>query len=305
MTAVGTGVLVGTALIVIIPEGVETLYAARSVVHSHTTRSITLNARAVPAWTPLSNPEFEAPALLRRAEPLHIHIARQGEHKLTGPDDGQPDDATTDIDLASMTSSPGKKEQHNHTDWEPHTWVGISLIMGFILMYLIDKVPRYASGASTPRPSYVSLNRFTLRRTSAQNEEGGTEEDNFAPPEAAAQSSRPSSTTVGLVIHAAADGIALGASSAASSKRLGFIVFFALMIHKAPAAFGLTSALLKQGLSKRRARTHLIVFSLAAPTGALLTWAAVNAFGGGRFSGEEGMAFATGVLLLFSGGTFM
>lgn len=298
--------LVGTSLIVIIPEGIETLYAAREVQHTHTTRSNVLNARAVPAWAVRDLTEYQEHGFARRmaplSEPLHIVESRQ-EHKLTGPDDGFPEDAETDVDLVNK---PAVTEEKEHEEWEPHAWVGISLIAGFILMYLIDKVPRHASGSSQPKPSYISLNRFTLRRTGTQNEEEEDEND-FPPPEGQ-QSSRPSSTTVGLVIHAAADGIALGASSSgSSSNRLGLVVFLALMIHKAPAAFGLTSALLKQGLSKRRARAHLIVFSLAAPTGALLTWSAANMFGGagGGFSGEEGTQFATGVLLLFSGGTFL
>ena len=71
--------------------------------------------------------------------------------------------------------------------------------------------------------------------------------------------------TTGLVIHAAADGIALGASSVTTHNDLSFIIFFAIMVHKAPAAFGLTSILLKQGISKRTARAHLLLFSFAAP----------------------------------------
>jgi zinc transporter 9 len=111
---------------------------------------------------------------------------------------------------------------------------------------------------------------------------------------------------VGLVIHACADGIALGASSTTTS-RLSFIIFIALMIHKAPAAFGLTTVLLKQGLSKRAARAHLIVFSLAAPVGALLTWGAAHVLGysSSALSSSTSTEFATGVLLLFSGGTFL
>ena len=76
------------------------------------------------------------------------------------------------------------------------------------------------------------------------------------------------------------------------------------MIHKAPAAFGLTSVLLKQGLSKRAARGHLIIFSLAAPIGALSTWLLVHLIGGGGMEGESGQWW-TGMLLLFSAGTFL
>jgi zinc transporter 9 len=77
------------------------------------------------------------------------------------------------------------------------------------------------------------------------------------------------------------------------------------MLHKAPAAFGLTSVLLKQGLSKRMARAHLVVFSLAAPVGALLTWSAAQILGfAGNDDPSEGEFFC-GLLLLFSGGTFL
>ena len=38
--------------------------------------------------------------------------------------------------------------------------------------------------------------------------------------------------TLGLVIHGAADGIALGASSLSESGSLGFIVFLAVLVHK-------------------------------------------------------------------------
>lgn len=40
ITLLGTGVLVGTSLIVIIPEGIETMYSAGSKTHSHSARSV-------------------------------------------------------------------------------------------------------------------------------------------------------------------------------------------------------------------------------------------------------------------------
>jgi zinc transporter 9 len=97
----------------------------------------------------------------------------------------------------------------------------------------------------------------------------------------------------------------MGASATTTNTKLGFIIFAAIMLHKAPAAFGLTSVLLKQGLSKRAARGHLIIFSLAAPFGALSTWLLVHLLGGGgAVEGESGQWW-TGMLLLFSAGTFL
>ena len=53
----------------------------------------------------------------------------------------------------------------------------------------------------------------------------------------------------GLVVHAAADGIAMGAASLTDSSEIEFIIFMAIMLHKAPAAFGLTSFLLHEVLA--------------------------------------------------------
>lgn len=293
-TAIGTGVLVGTALIVIIPEGIETLYSAREVGHTHARRSLSVDPKTQDGLNTLTQLGLSS---LESTGPPEIYIR---DTDLTGPDDGRPEDGKL-----PQKEPEHKVEEHgseDHDDWEPHAWIGVSLVLGFVLMYLIDQLPRHAAASSQPQRFHIALDRFNLQRSSNQASES---EDTDGPPPDPMQQSRPSSTTVGLVIHAAADGIALGASSTGSSRRLGFIVFIALMIHKAPAAFGLTSALLKQGLSKRRARNHLIVFSLAAPIGALLTWALVNIFEGGIGQNEHGTRFFTGLLLLFSGGTFL
>ncbi len=79
-------------------------------------------------------------------------------------------------------------------------------------------------------------------------------------------------TTLGLVVHAAADGIALGAAAATNQLDVEVIVFLAIMLHKAPAAFGLVTFLLHEGLDRNRARKHLLIFSLSAPLLAVTTY---------------------------------
>lgn len=273
ISALGTGILVGVALIIIIPEGVETLYSASEGGAGHGARSISRYARSTGGAVSLSG------------------VPAQGLWRRQG--DGQVED------------SPGTPESAP-TSHDPHVWVGFSLIIGFVLMYLIDTLPRQAT-SNRPERFQISLNNLSFnRRTSSTPGDG----ESAVPPTPTApthdHSSRPSSTTTGLVIHACADGIALGASSTTTSS-LTFIIFIALIVHKAPAAFGLTSVLLKQGLSKRIARAHLIVFSLAAPIGALATWTAAHLLGSISMGQSSSMTteFATGVLLTFSGGTFL
>ncbi|KAK4503208.1 hypothetical protein PRZ48_006636 [Zasmidium cellare] len=321
ITALGTGVLVGTSLIVIIPEGVETLYTSSGSGHGHDKRSLSIQARipnlqaeAVPIA--LGHPS-ERPVLAVRS-PLDYDDTDTAFR--TGPDDGfytaENSDKSSDehgmpIDHDDLGQDPASEDEDDREGHDPHAWIGISLILGFILMYLIDTLPQHATSPTKPQRFQISLNQFSFNRSSSTSNETAERPaaDTFATSDTASQGStgRPSSTTVGLVIHAAADGIALGASSTNADSKLSFIIFIALMIHKAPAAFGLTSVLLKQGLSKRMARAHLIIFSLAAPVGAILTYAAVHLLGFSSASlGESASTeFATGVLLLFSGGTFL
>jgi solute carrier family 39 (zinc transporter), member 9 len=196
--------------------------------------------------------------------------------------------------------SPSPEAPHDKSEL-PTFFIGLSLILGFILMFLVDRLPRHASENFQPTtPRHISLSNLGGSSLSANEEESEGCLGSLTP---TPKQSRSLATTTGLVIHAAADGIAMGASVSSPDKKLGLIVFIAIMVHKAPAAFGLTSVLLKQGLSKRAARGHLIVFSLASPFGAWVTFILVS-FLGGQEQGEVSQWW-TGMLLLFSAGTFL
>lgn len=125
--------LVGTALIVIIPEGVETLYSAREVGHAHAARSILPRGLT-------GLPELPTLALAHHEYSTSSNVYTR-DTDLTGPDDGRPEDTQS----PPATEPEQKEEDHDHEDWEPHAWVGASLVMGFVLMYLIDQLPRHAA----------------------------------------------------------------------------------------------------------------------------------------------------------------
>lgn len=301
MTAFGTGVLVGTSLIIIIPEGIETLYEASEDLDSYPDRSMGLAVRSV-AWTNAFPGSYQhdvwrqgtaIPAnvdLEPEDDPVNYYTKRQDS---TVPTSDSPD-----------ADEEEDNEEEDESSHNPHTWVGLSLISGFILMYLIDQLPRHATTPSRPQSFPINLTSFSLTRTRTSSNPTSNSVD--VNPHSSDGTRTTSVTTLGLVLHALADGIALGASSTTTSS-LTFVIFIALMLHKAPAAFGLTTALLKQNLSKRTARGHLIVFALAAPIGALLTWGAAHIFGytSATLGSSMDAEFATGVALLFSGGTFL
>jgi solute carrier family 39 (zinc transporter), member 9 len=311
ISTIGMGVLVGTSLIVIIPEGIEAIYEAGSGGHSHLGRSLHTPGNGIAMrWAPtiLSRPEGQ---LHRPREAGHINTFDYSPDIATRQtietDKEETIPSTTDDDIATPETEEAPSPEDIDGPSPPTFYIGLSLILGFVLMLLIDKLSKHASDnlQSPPQTRHISLDNLSqgLHSTSSTTlEDGGSESflQSLAP---TPKHSRSLATTTGLVIHAAADGIAMGASISSSSKSLGFIVFIAILIHKAPAAFGLTSVLLKQGLSKRVARSHLIIFSLASPLGALTTFLLINILGG-SITGETGQWW-TGMLLLFSGGTFL
>jgi len=308
------GVLVGTSLIVIIPEGIEAMYSAASPAQGHMRRSFPIRGRAVAVqWASngiteriesLNLPRYATTEALntfpnqviRAAEEAKVEPTTANEVKeISIPDQGTKDPA-----------SHGNEEEHHDND-PPTFYIGLSLITGFVLMFLIDKLPRHASETlqAPAQPRHISLGNLSQGLHSTTSLSDDLESEGFLHSiTPSPKVSRSLATTTGLVIHAFADGIAMGATSSSSNTQLGFIVFLAIMIHKAPAAFGLTSVLLKQGLSKRAARGHLIIFSLASPFGALSTYLLISIIGGSHMEGQKGQWW-TGMLLLFSAGTFL
>jgi zinc transporter 9 len=294
------GVLVGTSLIVIIPEGIETLYSASAVSKkSLNTRTAAVNwPQGLSAGaTPILNDGGDA---LTSPSTISVpSLSIDGEN--TQPIIVRSDETQSLHARKEESSSDKSSEEEEKEESSPHAWIGVALISGFILMYLIDKVPEFASPTKNERvPYHISLDNLGsgLRRGSSPIRDGGLLDAGHS----SSRRGHSFATTTGLVIHAAADGIALGASS--SDTGLSFIIFLAIMVHKAPASFGLTSILLKQGLSSRTARAHLLVFSLAAPVGSLATFLFAQMMGSSSADGA-GSQWRTGMLLLFSGGTFL
>ncbi len=156
-------------------------------------------------------------------------------------------------------------------------------------------------------------------------------------PEAPGASSKLS-IVIGLLAHSVADGLALGAAQLSSvssapardaahdsSPSLSLVVFLAILLHKFPTAFALSS-LLSRSSTRRFALSSLAAFSLAAPVSAVaafnvLAWLgtgdarALDWWTGLGVSGTRGAtcnprlvtnrAFFASLQLVFSGGTFL
>lgn len=261
LTSLSVGLLISTSLVVIIPEGVETLY------------------------------------------------------------DNSKVNLQSDLDDGL--------EKSQHAVLENHTAIGLSLLVGFAVMFIIDQVssmhvhPSAASTTTSTNTNNKNRNSLELdamlKGSSTQNNNHNNSESSTSTlidSHAAANTNTTITTTttnmemhqpiatptIGLIVHAAADGIALGAS--ATHPQLSMVVFFAIMLHKAPSAFALTTVLLSEGISRSRVRQHLLMFSLAAPAGAISTYILLQLFSDASTSSVN-LEYWTGILLLFSGGTFL
>lgn len=76
-----------------------------------------------------------------------------------------------------------------------------------------------------------------------------------------------------------------------------------------PTALGLTTTLLSLDLPRPAIQKRLLIFSCAAPLGAIITYLLTSMFGrhldGGSDSSIDALSWWTGVVLLFSGGSFL
>ncbi|XP_064427312.1 zinc transporter ZIP9 isoform X3 [Mirounga angustirostris] len=211
VTVLGAGLLCGTALAVIVPEGVHALYE-----------------------------DILEEAHVNLKEELQQMSSKGKHHQVSETQNVIASDKAAEIPVAH-------EHEHNHDHTQLHAYIGVSLVLGFVFMLLVDQIG----------------------------------------------SSHVHSTD--------ADGVALGAAASTSQTSVQLIVFVAIMLHKAPAAFGLVSFLMHAGLERNRIRKHLLVFALAAPVMSMVTYLGLSK------SSKEALSEvnATGVAMLFSAGTFL
>lgn len=163
LSSLGIGLLVGTSLGVVLPEGIEMLYSSMELGSSVT---------------------------------HHQPLRRQGH-----------------ID-------PGNQQQsRNHIS--THFAIALALVLGYLVMHLLTFLPPLVRprNPQTPIPLAPVPSSPRLERISSN-------------PPTSETSTGLSNTTIGLCVHALADGIALGSSAVSNNVALEGIVFFAIMLHK-------------------------------------------------------------------------
>jgi len=212
-----------------------------------------------------------------------------------------PEGMQTLIKAFQISAKHRDKTDHTETEGESHDHadpldgidrvIGVSLVLGFLFMLLVDQIA--TSHSHSPLPSTDA--ESPRHPSPARSRSGGGR---------SSVSSVSWTTTLGLVVHAAADGIAMGAAAATHQVDVEMIVFLAIMLHKAPAAFGLVTFLMHENVERNRIRKHLLTFAFSAPVMAISTFLLLAASKGDT-TDEVGTFQATGVAMLFSAGTFL
>ncbi|KAE9417205.1 hypothetical protein Angca_002468, partial [Angiostrongylus cantonensis] len=276
----GAGLLLGTALSVIIPEGVESLYSGVAERNLRHLRERNNRVKSEETLVNSKTEKEESPAIISRAFVDKNRDGDSGNSKgwkkreikidesVTSRKSTREKRALPQHDGESALDPTESDYGHNHIYRGAHQHIGYPLVFGFVFMLLVDQI----SSVAGSRSDRSGRNRMGI------------------------------SATIGLVVHAAADGVALGSTSTTNKSDVQLIVFVAIMLHKGPAAFGLVSFLLLEGIDARSARKHLLVFACAAPFAAVLTFIILGSVRRDSVSSSES---STGMLMLFSAGTFL
>ena len=98
---------------------------------------------------------------------------------------------------------------------------------------------------------------------------------------------------------APSDGLAVGAASLGTSHTLKLTVALAMLLHKAPVAVGLVTCFLHAKWPWPRQRRGLLLFALASPVAAALTYLCI------RLTPQLASPSAIALCVVFSGGTFL
>ena len=100
---------------------------------------------------------------------------------------------------------------------------------------------------------------------------------------------------LGLSLHSAADGLAIGSAAAGSTEAVTAFVALAVLIHKVPAAFSLGVFSMHERENRNDSVRDIVMFSLATPVMILVSFYTLQGMG------EHLIALA----MLFAAGTFL
>lgn len=296
ITGIASGILLASAVLVVIPEGFE-LATGEHDEHGHDEH---LDEGALAGTTALVILEVEHGDITasQGIEEIEGLIGGHGEEEHEEHEDESPEGATEDslsesiehvieeVDSGEINATTGLEEIEelitSHAHEEGHAEekegalenlvIGAAVLAGFVLMLVLE-----GSG----------IGHAIHEEHHEHEKEHGHEHIHHRV--------SPLLLVLGLSLHSAADGLAIGSAAAGSSEAVTAAVALAVLIHKVPAAFSLGVFSMHEREERNDSIRDVVLFSIATPLMIIVSFYALEGLD------EHLIALA----MLFSAGTFL
>tara|TARA_Y100000588_G_C14138650_1_gene875004 strand:- start:197 stop:1348 length:1152 start_codon:yes stop_codon:yes gene_type:complete len=296
ITGIASGILLASAVLVVIPEGFE-LATGEHDEHGHDEH---LDEGALAGTTALVILEVEHGDITasQGIEEIEGLIGGHGEEEHEEHEDESPEGATEDslsesiehvieeVESGEINATTGLEEIEelitSHAHEEGHAEekegalenlvIGAAVLAGFVLMLVLE-----GSG----------IGHAIHEEHHEHEKEHGHEHIHHRV--------SPLLLVLGLSLHSAADGLAIGSAAAGSSEAVTAAVALAVLIHKVPAAFSLGVFSMHEREERNDSIRDVVLFSIATPLMIIVSFYALEGVD------EHLIALA----MLFSAGTFL
>ena len=295
MTGIAAGIIIASAMLVVIPEGYELAMTDEHGAEDALAGSVALVILEV------DHGDITADEGIEEIEELiggHGHGDDHDDHDDHADEEDDHDDhghdsedslsdsigavieevedgdinATTGIEEIEELISAHSHEEESHDDHASGLLMGGAIMAGFLLMFILE-----GSGIG-----------HAVHEEHHDHEHGhGHGHVHHA--------AAGGLLVFGLTLHAATDGIAIGAASATGDFALSITVLLAVLIHKGPAAFSLGVFSMHEREERNDSIRDVDIFSLSTPVMIIIAGLAL-----------EGLeTHMIGLAMLFSAGTFL
>ncbi|MDC0055448.1 ZIP family metal transporter [Deltaproteobacteria bacterium] len=295
MTAIASGIIIASAMLVVIPEGYEiatqedahteddALAGSIALVLLEVNHGDITNAQAIEEIEGLLGGHDDHDGHEEESD----HDSHEEESNHEASDETLSDSVKHIIEeyeegainaTAALNEIETAISGHNHAGEESHAehinglLLGGAILAGFMMMFILE-----GSG----------IGHAVHEEHHNHGDEHGHEHVHH--------SNSGWMLVLGLTLHSATDGLAIGAAAASGSIALTATVALAVLIHKAPAAFSLGVFSMHEREERNDTIKDVVIFSLATPVMMLLAYYAL----------ADLESHLIGLAMLFSAGTFL
>ena len=293
LTGIAAGIIIASALLVVIPEGYE--LASVDEHDTHEDESKIAGSIAL-VMLEVENGDINASQAIEEIETLvggHDAHADADGHDAHDDDQGDEEESLSEsvlhvieevedgdinatVGLAEIeeliTATHAHMEEDGHEEHTDNLLLGGAILAGFLLMLVLE-------GSGIGHAVHEEHHDHDQDHDHSHVHHG----------------SAGWMLVLGLSLHAVTDGLAIGAAAASGSVAITATVALAVLIHKGPAAFSLGVFSLHERTERNESIRDVVIFSLATPVMILVSY----------FALENLETHLIGLAMLFSAGTFL